>query len=58
MNTELYPGSSRAFAALGDALQTAGDVKQALASFQKAVALDSTNQHAADMVKKLDARTP
>ena len=58
MNTELYPGSSRAFAALGDALQTKGDTKGATASFEKSLALNPKNEHAAAMITKLQAGTP
>jgi len=58
MNTELYPGSSRAFGALADALQTKGDTKGAIAGFEKSLALDPQNQHAAEMIKKLQTGTP
>jgi predicted alpha/beta superfamily hydrolase len=58
MNTELYPGSSRAFAALGDGLLAKGDIKQAIANFEKSLVLNPKNQHAADMIKKLQAATP
>jgi uncharacterized protein len=55
MTTELYPDSSAAFAALGDGLQAKGDIKQAIADFEKSLLLNPRNQHAADMIKKLQA---
>ena len=39
LNTRLYPQSANAFDSWGEALESAGQLRQALAAYQKAVAL-------------------
>jgi tetratricopeptide (TPR) repeat protein len=53
LNAELYPGSPNAFRTLGEAWMAKGEVKQAIAAYQKAVALNPNDQHATDMIRKL-----
>jgi hypothetical protein len=53
LNTTAYPTSSQAFSNLGEAYERQGDRKQALAAYQKAVALDATNLDAKQKVDEL-----
>jgi CubicO group peptidase (beta-lactamase class C family) len=53
LNTAAYPRSSNAFDSLGEAYQAGGNKELATMSYQKAVELDPTNLHAAEMLKKL-----
>ncbi|MGH7605331.1 MAG: serine hydrolase [Gemmatimonadaceae bacterium] len=53
LNTVAYPASSNAFDSLAEAYQVSGDKQLATLNYQKAVALDPTNLHAVDMLKKL-----
>jgi uncharacterized protein len=55
INTELYPGSSRAFAALGNAYAAKKDTGKARAAYEKAVALDPKNKRARDALGKLSS---
>jgi hypothetical protein len=53
LNAELYPGSPKAFRTLGEAWMAKGEVTQAIAAYQNAVALNPNDQHARDMIRKL-----
>lgn len=55
LNTKHSPKSGNAFDSLGEAYLTAGDKKQALISYKKAVELDPSNTGAAEIIKKLEA---
>jgi len=45
LTTEEYPSSSNAFDSLADAYQVSGDAKAAKTTYEKALALDPTNEH-------------
>ena len=53
LNTELYPDSPNAFRTLGEALMAKGEVKQAIAAYEKAVVLNPRDQKSKDMIQKL-----
>jgi tetratricopeptide (TPR) repeat protein len=53
LNTTAYPSSSHAFGDLGEAYEHQGDRKQALAAYQKAVALDPSNLEAKQKADEL-----
>jgi hypothetical protein len=53
LNTADHPGSSNAFDSLGEAYMEAGMREEALQSYQRAVALDPANEHAVQMLEKL-----
>jgi CubicO group peptidase (beta-lactamase class C family) len=53
LNTDAYPNSSNAFDSLAEACQVNGEKALAIKNYQKAVALDPTDLHAVDMLKKL-----
>jgi tetratricopeptide (TPR) repeat protein len=52
-NTDEHPHSSNAFDSLGEAYRRDGRTKLAIECYQKAVALDRANLHAAAMLKEL-----
>ncbi len=53
LNTADHPGSSNAFDSLGEAYREAGMREEAMRSYQRAVALDAANEHAAQMLESL-----
>ncbi|HSU97880.1 MAG TPA: serine hydrolase [Gemmatimonadaceae bacterium] len=53
LNTVAYPASSNAFDSLAEAYEVNGNKELAIRNYRKAVALDPTNLHAVDMLKKL-----
>ena len=55
LNTELHPQSANAFDSLGEAYLESGDKPQAIANYEKSLALDSTNNNAVRQLKKLRA---
>ena len=53
LNTREHPLSSNAWDSVGEAYWRSGDQEHAINSYQTAVKLDSTNGHAAEMLKQL-----
>ena len=53
LNTAAYPRSSNAFDSLGEAYRVSGNRELAVKSYQKAIAIDPSNLHAVEMLKKL-----
>lgn len=53
MNTEMFPDSGNTFDSLGEAYLINGDKTLAKENYQKALELDPSNEHAADVVKRL-----
>lgn len=53
LNAREHPLSSNTFDSLGEAYWRHGDTVRAIASYQTAVALDPSNGHAAEMLRKL-----
>ena len=53
INVELYPQSANAYDSLGEAYVANGEKELAVASYKKSLELDSKNQNAANMLKKL-----
>jgi CubicO group peptidase (beta-lactamase class C family) len=56
-NTEAFPTSSNAFDSLGDACVQAGERGRAIASYERATALDSANSHATEAAITLRRRS-
>jgi CubicO group peptidase (beta-lactamase class C family) len=56
-NVEAFPGSSNAFDSLGDACVQAGERERAIASYERATALDPGNRHAAETARTLRRRS-
>jgi CubicO group peptidase (beta-lactamase class C family) len=54
-NAQEHPASSNAFDSLAEAYAQAGDRGEAVASYRMALRLDSTNVHAATMLRRLGA---
>jgi len=52
MNADNYPRSWHAWSALGDAWQARGDSKKAVAAWERSLALNVRDTHAADMIRK------
>jgi CubicO group peptidase (beta-lactamase class C family) len=52
-NAREYPASSNAFDSLAEAYERAGDRSEAVTSYRRALQLDSTNVHAATMLRRL-----
>ena len=53
LNAADHPGSSNAFDSLGEAYMEAGRREEAIQSYERAVALDPTNENAAQALEKL-----
>jgi predicted alpha/beta superfamily hydrolase len=53
MNAELYPKSAQVYDGLGDGWMAKGDTAQAIASFEKALAIRPGDAHAKEMLAKL-----
>jgi Flp pilus assembly protein TadD len=53
LNVEIHPNESRAHSSLADAYLSSGDTARAIASFERALALNSQNAHAAQMLRRL-----
>jgi tetratricopeptide (TPR) repeat protein len=56
MNVELHPDAWRPYNSLADAYLRSGDTARAAANFERALALNPQNAHAAEMLRRL--RTP
>jgi len=56
MNIDSYPGSSNVFDSMGDALMQKGDFKKAIESFSKSVQLNPRNEHAKEMIRKMQEK--
>jgi predicted alpha/beta superfamily hydrolase len=54
LNTTNYPSSSNAFDSLGEVYMLMGDHKNAIQNYKKSLALDSSNENARDMIRKLE----
>ena len=54
LNTTNYPSSSNAFDSLGEVYMLKGDSKNAMQHYKKSLALDSTNENAKEMIRKLE----
>jgi uncharacterized protein len=55
MNADNYPKSWHAWSALGDGWKARGDSKKAMASWEKSLALNANDKHAAEMIRKAKA---
>ena len=53
LNTTNYPGSSNAFDSLGEVYMLMGDKENAMQHYKKSLALDSANENAKEMIRKL-----
>ncbi|MGA9767760.1 MAG: serine hydrolase [Blastocatellia bacterium] len=53
LNVESYPQSSNAYDSLGEAYMKNGDRDPAIENYEKSLKLDSTNQNAVEVLKKL-----
>jgi dienelactone hydrolase len=53
LNLEAYPDSANAYDSLGEAYESAGNRELAIKSYQRAIELDSSNQHARQALAKL-----
>jgi CubicO group peptidase (beta-lactamase class C family) len=53
LTTQEYPSSSNAFDSLAEAYQVSGDAKAAKATYEKALALDPTNEHSRTALMQL-----
>ena len=58
LNAELYPASPKVHDALGDGWMAKGDFKQAIAFYEKSLALRPGNQHAKEMIRKMREGKP
>ena len=54
LNTTNYPGSSNAFDSLGEVYMLMGDNENAMQHYKKSLALDSSNENAKEMIRKLE----
>lgn len=57
-NTEQWPTSWNAFDSLAEGYETLGDKPNAIANYRKSLALDPSNAHGADHLKKLQSAPP
>jgi tetratricopeptide (TPR) repeat protein len=55
LNIEAYPQSSNAYDSLAEAFMDSGDKPQAIANYQKAIALNPKNRNSVVMLQKLNA---
>ena len=53
LNTTNYPNSSNAFDSLGEVYMLMGDKENAIQNYKKSLALDSANENAKEMIRKL-----
>jgi len=53
LNVDAYPQSANVYDSLGEAYMTSGDKERAIKNYQKAVELNSQNNNAIEMLKKL-----
>jgi serine-type D-Ala-D-Ala carboxypeptidase/endopeptidase len=53
MNIELHPDAWRPYASIADAYLRIGDTAQAIANFERALALNPQNAQAAEMLRRL-----
>ena len=54
LNTTNYPSSSNAFDSLGEVYMLMGDKENAMQHYKQSLALDSTNDNAKEMIRKLE----
>jgi predicted alpha/beta superfamily hydrolase len=54
LNTTNYPSSSNAFDSLGEVYMLMNDHEKAIQYYKKSLALDSTNENAKEMIRKLE----
>jgi len=54
LNAFAFPRSANAFDSLGEAYLEAGDRKSAIENYQKSLSLDPENEHAREVLKKLE----
>jgi len=57
LNAEMHPQSSNVFDSLGEGLEAAGDLHDAMAAYAKALEIDPTNDHAGFALSQLKAKT-
>jgi CubicO group peptidase (beta-lactamase class C family) len=55
LNVEMYPSDANAYDSLGEAYMEAGQKELAIKSYRRSLELDSKNDHAVAMLKKLGA---
>lgn len=55
LNTKLFPNSSNVYDSYAEALMQKGDYVNAINNYKKSNALDSTNQHALEMIAQMGA---
>lgn len=53
-NTELFPGSARAFDSYADELEEDNQMQQAILNYRKTLSLDPANQHAREALRRLE----
>jgi len=53
LNTEYYPNSYNAFDSLGEAYEMLGNLSKAIENYQKSLALNPDNEHAANRISNL-----
>ncbi len=56
LNVNNYPTSSNAFDSLGEAYMLLGDKEKAISSYKKSLELDSSNENAFKMIRKLQTK--
>lgn len=56
LNVEMYPRSANTHDSLGEAYMDRGENAQAIASYERSLALDSTNPNAVRTLAQLRAR--
>jgi predicted alpha/beta superfamily hydrolase len=58
LNAELYPASPKAYEGLGDGWMAKGDFKQAIAFYEKSLALRPGNERARGMIRRMKEGKP
>ena len=56
LNARMYPGSANVYDSLGDGYVAAGDQARAVAAYQRSLALDPSNRHAAEAIRQIEGR--
>jgi len=56
LNTKLYPNSANVYDSLGEAYMKSGDTINAILNYKKSLALDSGNQRAKNILKKINKK--
>jgi tetratricopeptide (TPR) repeat protein len=57
-NAELYPDAPLVWNSLADTYLAISDTTQAIANYRRAVLLDATSEHAAEMLRRLGQSRP